>query len=209
MKPSEKLTLQGGAGDIEALLDKPDEAPGAVALVCHPHPLYDGTMHNKVVHMLARALTDLGAVTLRFNFRGVGQSSGRHDRGAGESDDTIALAKWLRERHPDLPLWLAGFSFGAMVALRAAPDIEPDALVTVAPPADRLQDFVHPHCPWLLLQGDIDDVVDPNKVLDWARALDPSPTIRTFAGVGHFFHGHLNALREAVADGLPDLDRQA
>jgi alpha/beta superfamily hydrolase len=207
MKPSKKLTLSADAGAVEALIDKPDEAPGAVALVCHPHPLYDGTMHNKVVHMLARALTDLGAVTLRFNFRGVGQSAGTYDRGTGETDDTIALAKWLREQHPDLPLWLGGFSFGAMVALCAAPNIEPAALVTVAPPVDRLDGFVHPHCPWLLLQGENDDVVDPNKILHWARALEPSPTIKTFAGVGHFFHGHLNALREAVTDRLPGFGR--
>ncbi|HET8553170.1 MAG TPA: alpha/beta fold hydrolase [Gammaproteobacteria bacterium] len=202
---TEKLTLRGGAGDIEALLDKPAGETTAVALVCHPHPLFQGTMHNKVAHMLARALTDLGALALRFNFRGVGASAGAHDRGDGETDDTVALAQWLRERHPGLPLWLAGFSFGAMVALRAAPRLEPAALVTVAPPVDRADKLIRPPCPWLLLQGDDDDVVGAQAVLAWARALDPPPNIATFPGVGHFFHGNLNALRKTVTERLPNL----
>ncbi|HET6726287.1 MAG TPA: alpha/beta fold hydrolase, partial [Gammaproteobacteria bacterium] len=150
---SRKLTLSGGAGDIEALLDEPRGAPTAIAVVCHPHPLFQGTMHNKVAHILARALTDLGALALRFNFRGVGASAGEHDGGDGETDDAVAVAEWLREQHPALPFWLGGFSFGAMVTLRAASRLQPAALVTVAPPVERLSPFAHPHCPWLLLQG--------------------------------------------------------
>ncbi|HET7308402.1 MAG TPA: alpha/beta fold hydrolase [Gammaproteobacteria bacterium] len=202
---SEKLTLHGGAGDIEALLDEPAGEPTAVAVVCHPHPLFQGTMHNKVAHMLARALTDLGALALRFNFRGVGTSAGTHDSGHGETDDTLAVAQWQRERHPGLPLWLGGFSFGAMVALRAAPRLEPAALVTVAPPVDRVDKPARPPCPWLLLQGEDDDVVGAEAVLAWARALDPPPDIATFPGVGHFFHGNLNALRDTVKERLPRL----
>lgn len=202
---TEKLTLQGGAGGIEALLDKPAAEPTAVAVVCHPHPLFQGTMHNKVAHMLARALTDLGALALRFNFRGVGASAGTHDRGDGETDDTVTAAQWLREQQPGLPLWLGGFSFGAMVALRAAPRLEPAALVTVAPPVDRVDKLIRPPCPWLLLQGEDDDVVGAEAVLAWARALDPPPDIATFPGVGHFFHGNLNALRDTVKERLPNL----
>jgi alpha/beta superfamily hydrolase len=202
---TQKLTLNGGAGGIEALLDEPRAAPAAVAVVCHPHPLFQGTMHNKVAHILARAFTDLGALALRFNFRGVGASAGEHDRGEGETDDTVAVAQWLREQHPNLPFWLGGFSFGAMVALRAAARLQPTALITVAPPVERLGAFAHPHCPWLLLQGEADDVVDGAAVLEWARGLAPPPEIATFPGVGHFFHGNLNALRAAVKERLPAL----
>jgi alpha/beta superfamily hydrolase len=202
---TDKLMLTGAAGEIEALLDHPDGEPAAVAVVCHPHPLIQGTMHNKVAHMLARALTDLGALALRFNFRGVGASAGEHDRGDGEADDTVAVAGWMRERHPDLPFWLGGFSFGAMVALRAAPRLEPAALVTVAPPVERLDALARPGCPWLLLQGEDDDVVGAQAVLEWARAFEPPPEIATFPGVGHFFHGNLNALRDTITERLPAL----
>ncbi|HET7370573.1 MAG TPA: alpha/beta fold hydrolase [Gammaproteobacteria bacterium] len=202
---TEKLKLTGAAGDIEALLDRPEGEPAAVAVVCHPHPLFQGTMHNKVAHMLARAFTDLGALALRFNFRGVGGSAGEHGRGDGETDDTVAVAGWLRERNPALPFWLGGFSFGAMVALRAARQLEPAALVTVAPPTDRLGRLARPACPWLLLQGEDDDVVGADSVLEWARAFESPPDIATFAGVGHFFHGNLNALRDTVTNRLPAL----
>lgn len=202
---TDKLTLKGAAGAIEALLDKPADTPRAVAVICHPHPLFQGTMHNKVAHMLARALSDLGALALRFNFRGVGASDGTHDRGDGETEDTITVANWLRERHPDLPLWLGGFSFGAMVALRAAPRLEPAALITVAPPVDRDDALTRPPCPWLLLQGEDDDVVGAEAVLAWARGLNPPPEIATFPGVGHFFHGNLNALRDTVNERLLSL----
>jgi alpha/beta superfamily hydrolase len=202
---SKKISLQGGAGRIEALINAPDDEPLAVAVVCHPHPLFQGTMHNKVAHMLARACTDLGAVALRFNFRGVGQSAGEHDQGDGEADDTVTVADWLRKRHPGLPLWLGGFSFGAMVAFRASARIEPAALITVAPPVPSLENATRPKCPWLLLQGGDDDVVDAGTVLRWARAFDPPPVIADFPGVGHFFHGNLNTLRDAVTERLPPL----
>jgi alpha/beta superfamily hydrolase len=202
---SETLELEGPAGALEALLDRPADAPGAVGLVCHPHPLFQGSMHNKVAYTLARAFTDLGAIALRFNFRGVGKSVGDYAHGRGETEDALAAAEWLRAQYPQLPLWLAGFSFGAAVALGAAPRLKPDVLVTVAPPVERpgWPAFSHPHCPWLLLQGADDDVVDPQAVLAWANSLTPPPEIVRFPGVGHFFHGHLNELRSAVVERLP------
>ncbi len=198
------LTLAGAAGPLEALLDCPEGAPRAVALVLHPHPLYGGTMRNKVAHTLARTLAGLGAATLRFNFRGVGASAGPHDHGRGEAEDAARAAAWLRAALPGRPLWLAGFSFGAWVALRAAPVVRPDCLVTVAPPADRYDqaEVTRPDCPWLLVQGDADEVVDAAAVLRWARRMMPPPHIVRLPGTGHFFDRRLVALAAAVREGL-------
>jgi len=115
----ESLFIPGPAGRLEALLETPEELePCQVAVVCHPHPLYGGTMHNKVVYRMARGLRRAGAVVLRFNFRGVNLSEGRHDRGEGEQDDARAALELLRSRYPHLPFSLAGFSFGSRVVLR-------------------------------------------------------------------------------------------
>src|SRR5207237_3111219 len=111
--------IEGGAGRIEALLEEPEDAALREAcLICHPHPLYGGTMHNKVVYRMARALRRSGSVVLRFNFRGVGKSEGAHDQGAGELDDAYLCLEWLRARYPGLPYSVAGFSFGSRIALR-------------------------------------------------------------------------------------------
>ncbi|HEY1991508.1 MAG TPA: alpha/beta fold hydrolase [Gammaproteobacteria bacterium] len=189
---------------MEGLQDDPDAAPAAVAVVCHPHPLQGGTMQNKVAYMLARAFNDMGAVSLRFNFRGVGRSEGSFDRGMGETDDALAAIDWLAAQHPGLPLWLGGFSFGAFVALRAQSRRGVSRLVTVAPAVERFAtgDIVPPSYPWLLVQGLADDVVSPQAVLAWARGLAQPPRIVEMAGAGHFFHGRLNELREAVAAGF-------
>jgi len=192
--------FQGPAGLIEGLLDHPDAAPTAVAVVCHPHPLQGGAMQNKVAYMLARAFNDMGALSLRFNFRGVGRSAGSFDHGIGETGDALAAIDWLSSQHPGLPLWLGGFSFGSYVALRAQSQRQVVRLVTVAPAVERFDTggIVLPDCPWLLVQGDADDVVSPQAVLGWARGLAKPPRILEMAGAGHFFHGRLNELREAV-----------
>src|SRR5579884_3340595 len=114
----ESLFIAGPAGRLEALLEEPEEAPAQACLVCHPHPLYSGTMHNKVVYRLARGFRRSGAVVLRFNFRGVSQSEGVYDHGVGEVEDARAALGFLRERYPDLPFSLAGFSFGSRVILK-------------------------------------------------------------------------------------------
>lgn len=202
---TEPCSFQGPAGLIEGLLDHPAAAPAAVAVVCHPHPLQGGTMTNKVTYILARAFNDLGAVSLRFNFRGVGKSAGSFDQGLGETGDALAAMDWMQARHPGVPLWLAGFSFGAYVALCAQSERPVRRLVTVAPAVERFdRDAIHlPACPWLLLQGDADEVVSPQAVLDWARGLARPPRIEVLNGAGHFFHGRLNDLREAVVRTLP------
>ncbi len=199
-----KLRLDGPAGSLEALVEGPPAAPRAVAVICHPHPLHGGTMHNKVVHTLARALQGLDCVTVRFNFRGVGQSEGAFADGLGELEDALAVCRWAREQFPDLPLALAGFSFGAAVALAAATRERPCALVTVAPPVGRLIDreIAVPAVPWLIVQGDADELVDCEEVLRWVNTLEPGPEVAVLSGVDHFFHGRLLELRDIVSSFL-------
>ena len=201
------LALAGAAGRLEGLLDCPRGVPRALALVLHPHPLYGGTLRNKVAHTLAHTFAALGAAAVRFNFRGVGASEGVHDHGRGEAEDTVRVAEWMRARAPGLPLWLAGFSFGAWVALRAAPAVAPCCLVTVAPPADRYDpgEVQRPPCPWLLVQGEADEVVDAAAVLRWARRQMPPPHIVRLPGAGHFFDRRLHELDAAVRGGLAAL----
>lgn len=199
---TESLFLDGPVGRLEALLDRPDAEgpPQAVAVVLHPHPQHQGSMQNKVVHMLARSFTDLGIPALRFNFRGVGKSEGEYDNAVGEVDDALAALDWVHERWPEAELWLGGFSFGAQVAMRAANRRPVKHLVTVAPPVYRFIDNPPepPRCDWLLIQGEADEVVDAGQVLDYARSLEQPPHIETLPETGHFFHGRLNRLRDIV-----------
>lgn len=201
----QKLSITGPAGPIEALIERPPDAvAGFVAVCCHPHPLYGGTMQNKVVHTLARAVQDQGVTSLRFNFRGVGGSGGTHDDGVGESDDAVAVTDWCRRELGAGHLWALGFSFGSYVALRLAAARDAELLVTVAPPVQRF-DFARievPRCPWLVVQGDVDELVNHEAVLDWTRALDPAPEVKILPGAEHFFHGRLTVLRSLVGEWL-------
>jgi alpha/beta superfamily hydrolase len=193
--------LPGPAGELEAAVDSAAAEPAAVAVLCHPDPLQQGTMQNKVVTTLSRAFVRLGATAVRFNFRGVGRSTGVHANGVGERDDALAAVRWARNRWPELPLYLGGFSFGAAVALGVAAEVEPAGLVTVAPPIDRLPlPFAPPRCRWLLVHGAADDVVPAAPVIEWAKALSAPPELVVIDGVGHFFHGQLRALENAVKD---------
>lgn len=197
--------LKGPAGQLEAVLEYPRKAdPCAVAVVCHPHPLYGGTLDNKVAFTLARSAVEAGAAALRFNFRGVGKSAGEFDHGLGEAEDLEAVETWLRDRWPELPVWRFGFSFGAAMVLKRTAAVPSEVLVTVAPPASHFSEYgFNADAPrtrnWLLVQGDADDVVDPQAVLSWARSLDNPPTIKVVEGAGHFFHGRLTTLRKLVA----------
>jgi alpha/beta superfamily hydrolase len=193
--------ISGPAGMLEAAVDSSVGPAVATAVVCHPHPLQQGAMSNKVVTTVARAFARLGADAVRFNFRGVGRSDGSYAEGVGEADDALAVVAWCRERWPERPLYLGGFSFGAAVALSIAARVAPSGLVTVAPPVDRVrQSFVAPRCPWLLVHGEADDVVPAAPVLEWSRALPLPPKIVLLPGVGHFFHGSLAALTQAVTE---------
>jgi uncharacterized protein len=199
------VLIPGPVGDLEAQLDFPAgeadrEAPAAFAVVCHPHPLFGGTLTNKVVHTLARTFNDAGMPSLRFNFRGVGASAGTYDEGRGEVQDVLAVVRHGRECWPDARVWLAGFSFGAAVAVRASIEAEPAGLVAVAPAVDRIDiGAVTPGPSWLVLLGDADDVVSPQRMLEWARGLRPPPDVQVLSGAGHFFHGRLHEVRDTVA----------
>jgi hypothetical protein len=200
------LLLRGPAGDIEAAVDLPTaEMPKRplTAVLCHPLSTEGGTMHNKVVTMAARALRELGATTVRFNFRGVGHSAGSFDHGEGEQEDLAAVAAWVTSHRPDDALWLAGFSFGAYVSLRAHHALQPDALVSIAPPAGRwdFDSIIEPQCPWLLIQGDADEVVEPQAVYDWIATLKQPPTLVRMPDTSHFFHRKLIDLRGALQHG--------
>jgi alpha/beta superfamily hydrolase len=203
--PPQRLSITGPAGNLEAVLDDAGTAgPRAFAVVCHPHPQFGGTLDNKVVHTLARTLQEIGIPALRFNYRGVGASAGGFADGPGETDDALAVIDWGRARWPNAQLWLAGFSFGAHVAWRASL-VRPCAqLITVAPQVERFRagDARVPECPWLLIIGDADDVVDPQAMLAWARTLPAPPAIEVLAGAGHYFHGRLHDLKEAVRRGI-------
>ena len=210
------VTLAGPAGAIEAAVElpKPENLRRGVAVIGHPHPPDGGTMHNKVVTSIARALAECGIASVRFNFRGVGASAGAYDEGRGETLDYLAVAQWAQAQRPGDALWLAGFSFGAWVALRAARQLPVRQLVCIAPPVG-FRDFTGvppPPCPWLVVQGEQDDVVDPQKVFDWVAAADNPPTLVRMMEAGHFFHGRLVDLRGAIKNGvrknLPPLQRQ-
>lgn len=162
-------------------------------------------MQNKVVHTLARAFGELGLRTVRFNFRGVGASAGAYAQGMGETEDVLAVLRWLRERRPGDEIWLAGFSFGAYMALRAADRSPVARLILVAPPVYLYADLGPPpvpRAPVLVLQGEQDEVVPVEAVKTWLAGLPVRPAVRTFPGVGHFFHGRLNDLRAAVHEAL-------
>jgi len=200
------LSLPGPAGMLEVAVDPPEgPAQPVVAIVCHPLPTEGGTMHNKVVTMTARALREVGVTTVRFNFRGTGASHGHFDEGRGESDDLRAVARWVRDQRPDLQLWLAGFSFGAYVTIRCAAELQPGMLISIAPPAaGRSWDFSSitvPDGPWLVIQGDADEIVDPQAVYDWLDSLThlrQAPELVRMPNTSHFFHHRLMDLRGAI-----------
>lgn len=194
--------LDGPAGKLEALLEAPeDTTPRTAALVCHPHPLFGGTMHNKVVHRVARALRSSGYVVLRFNFRGVGRSEGCHDLGVGEIEDARAALRWLRHRYPDLPYTLAGFSFGSRVVLSlgcALPDAE--RLIALGFPAKRDPVGVLEHCtaPKVFIQSTHDEYGPPPEMEAlYAQVADPKRLIWVEAQ-DHFFAGGLDELERQV-----------
>ena len=196
----QSLTLEGPAGSLEAVFEAPATTSG-IAVCCHPHPLHGGRLSNKVTHTLARAFVAMGCAALRFNFRGVGKSTGRYAEGVGETDDVLAAANWARRQHPGGPLFFAGFSFGAAVALRALQTEAADGLVTVAPPVERIElPTTPPPCPWLVVQGDADELVAVNSVVDWLNELPPGPELAVLTDADHFFHGRLIELREIVVD---------
>ena len=174
-------------------------------MLCHPHPLFAGTMHNKVVATLQRTARDAGLATLRFNFRGVGQSAGSHDQGRGEIDDGEAAARWLLGQHPQLPLSVLGFSFGSCVAACLAGRLEAQGvavrqLLMVAPPVERfaVEGQLPERAELTIIQPMDDEVVTPAKVYAWGDTLQRPHELLKVAECGHFFHGKLTELKQLV-----------
>jgi alpha/beta superfamily hydrolase len=198
----ESYLLDGAAGKMEALLEEPETGlPREACLVCHPHPLYGGTMHNKVVYRMARALRRSGSVVLRFNFRGVGKSQGGHDNGVGELEDAGLLLGWLRARYPELPYAVAGFSFGSRIALQLACSLggtnraiavgfptrsgNSDYLKTCTAPKIFIQSTHDEHGPREELESVFEDFADPKRIR-WIESAD------------HFFRDGLDSLEAAI-----------
>ena len=196
--PTVRETLAGPAGIIELAAHRPEHAE-ALAIVAHPHPLFGGSMDNKVVTTLARAAYDAGAAAYRFNFRGVGGSAGSHDEGRGETQDLVSLANALTARHAGLPLWLCGFSFGGAVSLAATASLTASAMVLVAPGFARMAYWpeiaadIPPPTQCLLIHGSADDVVPLAGSLEWARA-NETP-VAVIPEADHFFHRRLHVVR--------------
>ena len=198
--------LRGPVGQLECLSDvpEPEQQRPATAVFCHPHPLHGGTMHNKVVTIMERALRELGLRTVRFNFRGAGASEGEHDEGYGETDDLFAVTEWVRRTRPDDVLWLAGFSFGSFITAKAARSLQVGQLLSIAPPVDRYEfsRLEHPGCPWLVIMGDEDEVVALEDVHCWLEKVEPQPEFLVMEQADHFFHRRLMDLRGLIKNGL-------
>lgn len=195
------LLIAGPAGQLDVRLLQPAVPVSSLAVVCHPHPQHGGTLDNKVVYTLTRWLADRGALTVRFNFRGIGRSEGAFDHGQGEQADLAAVVAWLRAEAPgSLPLILAGFSFGSFIAAAQATALHASNLISIAPPVQRFDfsRFPLPRCPWTIVMGDADEVVDPQSVFDWAETLPANARLLRMAGAGHYFHGRLVELRELL-----------
>jgi alpha/beta superfamily hydrolase len=200
------VVLAGGAGPIEALLQERDAHDHVLtAVVCHPHPLYGGTLHNKVTHRVASVLHGLGAAVLRFNFRGVGQSAGTHDRGVGELEDARVALQYLRERYPGARRWAAGFSFGSWVASRlAAAETDIERLILIAPPVhtQTFEEMRTLATPKLVVQGTGDAVCRLEKLeAVWPEWAEPKRLMRV-PGASHFFDRQLAELGDALLEGL-------
>lgn len=202
----EALYIDGPAGQLETLLEAPKQiARPMVAVLCHPHPQHQGTMMNKVIHTLSRSMNDLGIPAVRFNFRGVGTSDGAYAEGIGETDDVLAVIEWAKAHYKTAEFCLLGFSFGAMVACRASLTARPVQLVSVAPAVSGMGGLLaggQPDCPWLIVQGDADEIAPCDELLEWVNALAPGPDVVVLPEVSHFFHGKLTLLRETVVSHL-------
>lgn len=198
----QKFFIAGPAGKLETVLGEPQSIPKGIAVIAHPHPLHGGTMDNKVVHTLFTTLLELGFLTAKFNFRGVGQSEGQYDHGSGEIDDVLAVTQTIRDQFShqvtDMPLLLAGFSFGGAIQLHVAERLAPEFLILVAPSVVNLQAPPVPETTQcaLIVQGDKDGIVLPEAVLTWAAPA--SQPIVFIPGAEHFFHGKLAILKQLI-----------
>ena len=199
---TQKFFIDGPAGKLEVILGEPESIPRGIAIIAHPHPLHGGTMDNKVIHTLFTTLLELEFITAKFNFRGVGKSEGNFDHGIGEIEDVITVTQTIRSQFSnhstDLPLLLAGFSFGGAIQLHAAERLNPKYLILIAPSVANLNAPTVPETTQyaLIIQGDKDDIVSPDTLLAWATP--KSQPIVLIPGAEHFFHGKLVILKQVI-----------
>lgn len=202
----EKIHIPGPAGSLEAVLHQ-QQAHAPWVVICHPHPLFAGTMDNKVVTSVAKACNEQGLNALRFNFRGVGASTGEYAAGRGEVGDVLAVLDWLQQQQGAQQFILAGFSFGSYVAAAASQQSQVDVLqlLLIAPPVHHFPfvDITPLPVPTSVLMGDADEVVPFDEVDHWVSAQYPPLDYTVFNGCGHFFHGYLPALKDWVKEQLP------
>ena len=201
--------FEGPAGRIEAIIKEPAGPVARAAIVCHPHPLFGGTMHNKVVFRIARAFQNAGFAVLRFNFRGAGRSEGDHDDGLGEQADLHAAIEFMNKRYPKAEVWLAGFSFGSMVMLRAAAcDDQVRAFVAAGVPLSKY-DFagiIRCNKPKLFVQGSLDQFGSAQDLEKLFATLDQPKELQIIEGADHFFEGALDKLGDAVSRFITSVD---
>lgn len=199
---SEHLTIDGPVGKIEVVADFPLAEPSSLAVIAHPHPLFGGTLDNKVVQTLAKTMVETGAIAVRLNFRGVGATEGDHDDGAGETDDMEHVVRWAQARYGvALPLYLCGFSFGAYVASRTTERVQPKRLVVVGMASGVVRagrSYSAPQVPedTLVIHGELDETVPLSNVLEWARAQELPVVVAP--GCDHFFHRKLHLIKKIV-----------
>ena len=209
-KNMEKHSLQGPAGTLEAIIHR---VSGSTkwAVVCHPHPLFGGTLNNKVVTTVAKLYESLGINVVRFNFRGVGSSEGEYGEGLGETLDALAVLRYVQEQEQAKALYVAGFSFGSYVAAQATYDLANQAnacmvehLALIAP---SVENFSYPDplvCPTTVVIAEEDEVVDADAGLEWAENLYPPVEVLEMEGASHFFHGQLIELRDRLKESISD-----
>jgi len=196
----EKIFLQGKSGQLEALYQA-GEADKPAIVVCHPHPLYGGTMRNKVVYWIARAFEDAGCSVLRFNFRGVEKSAGVWDEGEGEADDVLVALDYLKEHNPSSSLWLAGFSFGTYAGLRAIQkDKRVERMFAIAPAVNIWSfDFMLDETrPLTVISGTADEIVPFDEVQTWIQRMPAHVRFHAIEGAGHFFPEHMQAMTDIL-----------
>ena len=204
------LTIPGPAGPLEALIDEPASAPRAAAVFAHPHPQYGGTMHTKAVFRAAKALARIGVEVLRFNFRGAGGSAGEFDAGDGEMADFRAALDFMAGRHPGLPLWAAGMSFGSWIALETgALDPRVAVLVGIAPPVDRYDfaNLARSTKPKFLVHGEADELVPLRTIWSFYGSLSEPKELAVIDAANHLFDGRVMEAADAIEDLLGDFGR--
>lgn len=204
LNKKQTIFIAGPAGQQELLISFPEVTQKITCVICHPHPVHGGTMHNKVVYTLASAMNELDIKAVRFNFRGVQKSEGQFDHGRGELEDLINVVQWVKNHYPDDIIWLAGFSFGAFIAIKGRPLCDAQQLVIVAPPAGQPYFEALPAltCPWVLVQGGQDEVIASDQVMNWAKHQFSSPEMIFMPEAGHFFHGQLVEMKEELLSRL-------